>query len=600
MVEPNPQNKDSVFVKLKKQFYYLLGLNGPDILFENRIFCVVVFSIGLAATACLISNICMGITGMINSVVVIALFSSFLAFFLGRFKHLGQQLKLPYLTLVLGCLSAAWFLNGGLNGPVLYLFFFMMVISMVLVDIRYHTISVIVAVSVVALLANLENGFPQWVVQYENETVRREDLLISAVICLITIGVLVSILKKGYERDRKELEASQLRLIDTQKEAEAATDAKSKFLSNMSHEIRTPLNGIIGAAELLKQTPLSEEQHKLIDVLQNGSHLLLNIMNDVLDISKIEADKLEIQVMPCSIQKILQEVFAITSSTLKPTIKLDYVIQPEVTDLVMADGNRIKQILLNLIGNAIKFTESGNVHVLVSAKSVNDKDQQNITFNVADTGIGITQANLSKLFKPFFQIDNISTRKYGGTGLGLSICKKLVEMMGGMISAESIEGSGSVFTFMLPLRKAEIAVTDLSAEMMPVSGNENLGSLKILLAEDNAMNRFVIERMFRSLGCTLEMAENGEQAVEKACSESYNLIFMDIQMPLMDGLQATGEIRNYYLTIGKPVPVIIALTADAMKEDEQRCIEAGMNDYMSKPLSMEKLRSMLLKWSNQV
>lgn len=264
----------------------------------------------------------------------------------------------------------------------------------------------------------------------------------------------------------------------------------------------------------------------------------------------------------------------------------------------MADGNRIKQILLNLVGNAVKFTEAGHVHVLVSAKTTNDPDLQRITFNVADTGIGITQENLLKLFKPFSQIDNISTRKYGGTGLGLSICKKLVEMMGGMISAQSIQGSGSVFTFMLPLSKAEPLA--IASDIIPAAEHEKIKPLSILLAEDNAMNRFVFERMFNSLDCDLEMVENGKQAVEKASTRWFDLIFMDIQMPVMDGLEATGVIRNHYLSRQIPVPVIIALTADAMKEDEERCLNAGMNDYLSKPLSIEKLRSMLLKWSNRV
>jgi signal transduction histidine kinase/ActR/RegA family two-component response regulator len=583
--------------KLKEQFYYLMGYRTPGIPFESRVFYIVVFSISCAATAGLISNLLLGISGALNYLIISAVALSFITFYFSRFRNKTHLLKFPYFALITLALCAAWFLNSGLYGPIIYLFFFVMVMAMVLVETKFHLLYVVAVVSVIVVLVNLEEIMP--VVQYDNEGIRKGDLLLSALICMITVGALVSTLRKSYERDREELEASQLTLIHTRKQAEAATDAKTKFLSNMSHEIRTPLNGIIGTTELLRQTSLSPEQQKLIEVLQSGSNLLLNIMNDVLDLSKIEADRLEIQPAHCSLHEVVADVIAIAASTLSKNISIDYEIAANVTDAVIADANRVKQILLNLVGNAVKFTDNGSVFVQVTAKLSNVPGLQYVSFNVADTGIGISQADLPKLFRPFSQIDNIATRKYGGTGLGLSICKKLVEMMGGIISAVSIEGSGSVFTFMLPLKRSGNASYEAGSSGTQAH-RDDFGHLRILLAEDNEMNRFVFEKMFRTLGCSVEMAENGALAVDMAASGSFDLIFMDIQMPEKDGLQATGEIIAACTQAGKTAPVIIALTADAMKEDEQRCLEAGMSDYISKPLPLEKLRQMLRKWNNRV
>lgn len=598
MTKTDRQKPNAAFILLKQRIHVLLGFRDPRLSFEDKVFCIVVFSITFATTAGLVSNIILGISGGLNVLLISGMSTSAGTFYLIRYKNKAQQVKFPYLGIMLILMCAAWFLNSGLNGPILYLFFCMMVLAMVLIETRYHIFYMLILVSAIVLLVSMEIIFPQWLVAYASEAVRHGDLLYTSIICMVTVGALVSILKKSYERDRKELKVSQLHLVQARKDAEAATNAKSKFLSNMSHEIRTPLNGIIGTTELLKQTPLSEEQKKLIDVLQSGSDLLLNIMNDVLDISKVEADKLKLQPKPCSIGSMIRDVIAITSSTLKPSIKLDYTIDENVHDGVIADESRVKQVLLNLVGNAVKFTDSGNVQVIVTAEPAN-KGVQQVIFKVVDSGIGISEADLAKLFKPFSQIDNIATRKYGGTGLGLSICKKLVEMMGGTVSAQSTEGLGSVFSFMLPLQSAETGQHTGAQETMPEGEPGDFGKLKILLAEDNAMNRFVIERMFRVLGCRIEMVDNGRQALERACSEAFDLVFMDIQMPLMDGLQATREIIAWHEANQQTAPFIIALTADAMKEDEQRCLEAGMNDYLSKPLAIKELRSCLHKWSNQ-
>ena len=407
-------------------------------------------------------------------------------------------------------------------------------------------------------------------------------------------------MKRSHEKDKlrlikqsEELQSSQIELSTAKDLAEGATIAKSNFLANMSHEIRTPLNGIIGAAQLLSRSDLSAEQHELLQTLQSSSNLLINIISDILDLSKIEADKLTLHPKPVNIRTCIKTVFEISQPGIAaPGKKIDlhYTIDENVAEYLKMDEGRIQQILVNLIGNAIKFTDEGFVALQISAVNRPDNMQQ-ITFNVKDTGIGISEEALTQLFKPFSQVNNTALRKYGGTGLGLSICKKLVEMMNGRIWAESKETEGSVFSFSLPLSVA----SENTAGDEKANSNEEYKyvPLEILLAEDNKMNQLIARKTFSKIGYNIDIADNGKVAIEMQAAKKYDIIFMDIQMPEMDGLEAAAFIIK---KDGESAPPIIAMTANVLSEDEIKCKQAGMKDFISKPFTIERLENVIHKW----
>jgi len=391
------------------------------------------------------------------------------------------------------------------------------------------------------------------------------------------------------------LQSSQIALSAAKNRAEDATVAKSNFLANMSHEIRTPLNGIIGTAQLLSLSELTPEQRELLQTLQSSSNLLINIISDILDLSKIEADKLTLQPKPTNIRNCIKTVIEISAPGISvpgKNIKLTSNVDKKLAEYLRMDESRVQQILVNLIGNAIKFTDEGSVSVNVSAKELTS-DTQEVTFSIKDTGIGISDEALSQLFKPFTQVNTTALRKYGGTGLGLSICKKLVELMNGKIWAESKENEGSVFSFSLPLKVIRVDVP--VAEENTRQAIYQYRPLNILLAEDNKMNQLIATKTFNKIGHNIDIADNGRIAIEMFEHKTYDLIFMDIQMPEMDGLQAASYLLSKY---PGSCPPIIAMTANVLSEDEEKCRIAGMRDFISKPFTIERLEYIVNKWAS--
>jgi signal transduction histidine kinase len=370
-------------------------------------------------------------------------------------------------------------------------------------------------------------------------------------------------------------------------EAERANRAKSEFLANISHELRTPMNAIIGMTDLAREEPVSATVKEYLETVSGSAHTLLALLNDILDLSKLESGKLELESVPFSLRDVIEELSqAFRVLAVEKGLAYHWSVQNAIPDRLVGDPLRIKQILSNFLSNAIKFTEKGGIAIDVEATSITDKTVV-LRFCVSDTGIGIAIEDQHRIFSPFTQADASITREFGGTGLGLAICADLIRAMGGTHAVQSVRNAGSKFYFRvgLPVAAEELQTAD-QPEKFDVGAGKTATKLRILLAEDGRANQALVRHVMGKRGHEVVMANDGHEAIELASTEKFDLILMDVQMPRLDGLQATAAIRAIP---GLPRIPIIALTAHAMPGDRERCFEAGMDAYLAKPLDLKTL-----------
>ncbi|KYG70582.1 hybrid sensor histidine kinase/response regulator [Bdellovibrio bacteriovorus] len=411
------------------------------------------------------------------------------------------------------------------------------------------------------------------------------------------IKMVIDITEK--KRLAENLEKKNKELASTAEKAKAATYAKSVFLANMSHEIRTPLNSIIGITDTLAETKLDNQQASFVEILQRANNQLMTIINDVLDLSKVEAGEVELKMLPFHLQKLLDDLTSVLGFRAKEKgLKLTIEVDPDVDSFYMGDADRLRQVLMNLLNNAIKFTHGGEISLRVTRNRTSRPG--NVLFCIADTGIGISRSKFKDIFQPFTQADPTTTRRYGGTGLGLSITKNIVEMMQGQIWLESEVGMGSVFYFTATLKPTleklnNFALLPQKRKVDELRNSLAKERLKILIVDDVDDNRALFGIYLQNTIHSISYAESGVEAVELVQKEHFDIIFMDVQMPEMDGYEATRRIRAMEKEMHRPLTKIFACTANAFAEDVQKSLQAGCDEHLSKPIRKDTLLKTILK-----
>jgi signal transduction histidine kinase len=513
-------------------------------------------------------------------------------YYFAKYHRAFRYISIIFIGMTLFVFSAGWIFIGGIANGAGYFFVIATGTAVIVLPVKYrHQVTALIIINVLVLFI-VEYYTPQYIDYTQSEDLITLFLLINIILTTSIIAWILARTKIEYEKEHKITQTQNEVLINVH-------SAKSRFLANVSHELRTPMNGVIGMASLLEETNLTVEQKEYISTIIISSDRLLKIINQILDYSKAEAGKAALNNQLFSLTKCIQNAIQInTPHTPKKQLNLTYKLGDDVPKNLLGDNGKLRQILINLIGNSVKFTSKGSIHLQVDCQPTIGSDIK-LLFRLKDTGIGIPKANLSQLFDPFTQVDGSRTRTHSGTGLGLAICKRLVELMDGKIWVESKAGEGSTFFF---TAKMKVLNNQEKIPLPPKSiipyrtYNNNKSSLEILIVEDDKINRLLAIRFFEKMGFSPDAVINGQEAVNYLVKKQYDIVFMDIQMPIMDGLEATKIIRKEH----QHQPIIIAMTANAMPKDRLLCETAGMDDFLAKPVKLNTLEKILRKWQFSV
>ena len=505
-------------------------------------------------------------------------------------KHF-RVLSLINYYLLLFMLGIAWLPSGGVRAAIPEYIALIFISGLLVLPIRDFLIFILMTFGMVLMLTVYEIYYPDAAATYDSTDLLLQDLTISTLAMLVIAGISLFIFKRAYIADRRELRKKNKELGVEKQKAETTDEAKTTFLATVSHEMRTPLNGIVGMIELLSKTNLDQEQKELLKSLTYSGNILHGLISNVLDITTIEAGKLDLDVKAFEIRKELNSLREMFEKKIvdKPDVKISLKIDDQIPDIIIGDLARIRQILVNLLNNSLKFTRKGSVSLEATSENLMG-GLLSIKFTVSDTGVGIRAEKQKHLFETFYKASD--TDGYEGTGLGLAIVQRLVSLMGGKISFESEEGVGSEFSVTLPLGVGEAS----EPEGMEKIALQGLDKLRVLVVEDIEINRMVAKKLLNSIGVEqIEMAVNGNTGVSKATQDFYDIIFMDLQMPDISGFEASNQIKDFYLDKDDK-PIIIALTANAMKNSMDECYKVGMSDYILKPVRSEMLKEVLMKY----
>ena len=601
---------------------------------EHRFFIAMCFVAGMAGLLATIINISLDFqpTMIIATTGIAIVFFGF--YFISLKVKIYKALIIPYIFISLLTLSFLWFINAGSNGPVAFLLLAALLIYVVLTRGVNRYIAVAVVIITITVLYFWEYTHPELVVNYTDAQTKLYDLFLTAIISIGLIAFIASFIMRNYHDERElvieqhdkilrqneaikkvdkelhhhqenlelivkkrtqELEKANLELQIAKNKAEESDRLKTAFLSNMSHEIRTPMNAIIGFSHLLKDPNMTNDNlNNYVDIITERGNQLLNIINDIIDISKIESGKISINKNACNVNQLFDELYTMFYNTKELTkkshLELRYVKPDVLEDIIInTDTTRLKQILSNLIDNAIKFTQAGFVEMGYSM--IENKGSKKIQFYVKDSGIGISHENRSLIFNRFRQIDESHTRLFGGTGIGLSISQNLAELLGGDLIVESKKGEGSTFYLTLPYETVTIVKTPKEIKKSKET-DIDWNNKTILITEDNPSSFLLLKTILEKTNARILHSSNGKDAVELCHNNpDINAVLMDIQLPIMNGYDATRKIKLYR----KDLPVI-AQTAHALAEDEVKSKNAGCDDYLVKPIQREKLFAVLSKY----
>lgn len=565
----------------------MLKLVFPRDSFESKVYSVTCIIACVFSILASIFNVFVGIELWFN-VFIFGVGLLFLYFHLSRLRRGVVMIDfIAYIFCSVLLLTVSWFVNSGLEGSMSIIFILFLIQFLIITRVKYMKYVLIALILLLSSIITVEFLFPESVVPYDDLESRKFDIVITMFLVIFGTSYFIYEIKKAYEGEKRKLK---LGLELTQKaklEYQKYSKLQSEFIANVSHEIRTPLNGIIGNAELLSELNKSKESSDYVENISKSGQLLLGIINNILDLSKMESDKLDLINRSFSLNELLNQVKSVFRLQAKQKgINLEFHVDSGVPDTLKGDNARLKQIFLNILGNAVKFTESGAVTVRINGEQKRDK--YDLTVSVKDTGIGIAKGDLKNLFNRFFQVNQSLSKRHEGFGLGLIITKNLLRVMGGDISVESVEGEGAEFTFNVLLE------TDVrSAEKLESKNSSFSKDIKVLVAEDNEINAMLMERQLETFGLKPKIVVNGLEVLEAMNIESYDLIFMDVQMPELDGIQATIRIRANQ---SYEQPVIIAITAGANADHKEKCLLVGMNDYLTKPTSSSDIHAMIVKW----